>query len=128
MNARVVAVALLLTALGAACGDDGPDEAAELATIEVIGPSETESGDVPHFEWEGIDGADEYAVVVRDADGASTWAWQGDAEDIWFGGLTRERPPGMAGPTVTAGSTWRVVAFDGDGHAVGISPERSLEP
>jgi hypothetical protein len=123
-----LAASCVLLAIGCGGDGDGPSEAADVSTIEVVGPPETGSGEVPHFEWRAVDGIDEYGVVVRDPEGATIWAWRGEAVEIWFGGISRERPPGMAGPTVEHGSTWRVVGYDADGHLVAISGERSLDP
>jgi hypothetical protein len=124
----IVVLGALLVLAGGACGNDGPDKASEVRTIEVVGPPEAGSGEIPHFEWEVTSGVDEYGVVVRDADGATIWAWRGETEEIWFGGTSRQRPAGMAGPTVEAGSTWRVVGYDDDGHVVAISAEHTLDP
>jgi hypothetical protein len=133
----VIGLCFALAAVGCSSGDDGGpfetnganDESTELpglAVIEVLGPDESEGADVPHFEWSAVRGAEEYGVVVSDDEGA-VWAWRGTDTDIWFGGLSRERPAGMAGPVVPPGSTWRVAAFDSEGNVVAVSPERVLD-
>jgi len=115
----------VLLLLAAGCASDG-GEAVDIAVIELLGPSGSDPGEVPHFEWSPIDDAAEYGVVVQDAGGAALWAWRGGETDVWFGGLSRERPAGMAGPVVGEGATWRAIAFDEEGHVVAVSAEGTL--
>jgi hypothetical protein len=56
------------------------------------------------------------------------WAWQGGETEIYLGGLPIERPAGMGGPVLTAGSCWSVFAFDTDGHVVASSGLLPVSP
>ena len=130
LTAMVVLVVLIATACSSSRGtnpaSDGP--VAQIVAIDVVGPDETGAGQVPQFEWEPVEDAAEYGVVVRDADGEAVWAWRGPTTEIWFGGLSQDRPAGMAGPVVTSGSTWIVAAYDEEGHVVAVGAERGLDP
>jgi hypothetical protein len=83
-----------------------PAPADGLAPIAV--PTGAGGGAQPLLEWEPVSGAASYDVVLYDADGAPYWAWSGETTQVAVG-------DGAADPTVTAGMTWSVTAYDADG-------------
>jgi hypothetical protein len=98
----------------------GPPLVEGLPTIVVLGPPESEAGEVPLFEWEPVTGAATYDVSVVGPEGP-LWAWRGDETKIHLGGLPFERPPGWAGPVIAGGSCWSVIALDGEGRLMAVS-------
>ncbi len=98
-----------------------------LPVVDVLGPSESGAGEVPLFRWEPVAGASRYDVGVVGPDGP-LWAWQGEANEIYLGGLPVERPPGLAGPVIAAGSCWSVVARGADGHVIAVSEFLPVSP
>lgn len=115
--------------------DDGGDAVAPtgepliagLSEIVVLGPPSSEAGEAPQFRWEPVAAAASYGLVVLGSDGP-IWAWQGEETGVWLGGLPFERPPGVTGPVIVAGSCWSVVALDGDGHVVAASEFLAVSP
>lgn len=101
---------------------------AGLPALTLIAPETTGAGEVPGFEWEGVDGAVRYRLVVLDGNGEPLWSWNGAETKVNLGGLPGERPEGVSGPVITAGSTWSVVAFDADGTALAVSNLRPVSP
>lgn len=140
MFAALAALLLgLLPVVIAGCGESGnggggggeasgtPIDAG-LPKIELTAPDTAGAGEVPGFAWESADGAVSYRLVVLDGSGALLWAWTGADTRVNLGGLPGERPEGVGGPVITAGSSWSVVAFDGSGKAVAVSDIRPVSP
>ena len=98
-----------------------------LPMVVVLGPPESDAGDVPLFRWEAVAGAAIYDVAVIGPDGP-LWAWQGAETEVYLGGLPFERPPGWAGPVIAPGSCWSVVARDADGHVFAVSEFLPISP
>lgn len=84
-------------------------------------------GGRPLLEWEGLDGADHYAVYLYAPDGRIYWAWMGRETAIHVGGEPRLRE-GAPGPNVVAGMTWAVVAYDADLLPITTSEVRPISP
>lgn len=136
----LLALMALLTAVAIWTGCGGSDSAANgegaggeaidagLPGIELVAPAETGAGEVPTFEWEAVDGAARYRLVVLDGSGAMLWAWNGAETKVNLGGVSDDRPEGAAGPVIDAGSTWSVVAFDADGNPLAASSLRPVSP
>lgn len=80
-------------------------------------------GSQPEMAWSAVDGAATYRVVVLDGDGAPYWAWSGPETTVFLGG--GESGDG-AGPSVGAGFTWSVTAFDADRAFLASSPIGAL--
>ncbi|MGH2677634.1 MAG: hypothetical protein ACRDHB_04655 [Actinomycetota bacterium] len=95
--------------------------------IQLVRPVEERAGEVPTFEWRRVDGAAVYRLAVLNADGAVIWAWQGSETSVVLGGV-EGRPEGETGPVLTRGSTWSVLAVDGQGRVVGVSEIRPVSP
>ncbi len=117
---------------GGVAGDGGTvdepiGEGAVAAAVELTAPPEEGAGETPTFEWEPVDGATAYRLVVLDAEGRAVWAWEGPATSVALGGVP-DRPEGGEGPVLTPSSTWSVAALDADGHVVAASPVRSASP
>jgi hypothetical protein len=135
MNARlasIAAVAAFLVFGTAACtgGTEVPSGrplVTGLPRIEVLGPPDRGAGDVPLFSWKPVDRAVTYDLVVLGPDGP-LWAWRGTQTEVRLGGLPVERPPGMGGPVVVAGTCWSVIALDASGHTIAASDFLSVSP
>jgi len=150
MSARLVPIAALLMLGSMACSKairpeatsppQGPSPYQEataapfgqpllkgLPQVEVLGPPESGAGEVPVFSWESVEGAATYDLVVLGPDGP-LWAWQGKETEVALGALPFERPPGMGGPVIAAGSCWSVIALNADGHVVAASDFLPVSP
>lgn len=97
------------------------------AAVELTAPPEEGAGEVPTFEWEPVESAAAYRMVVLDAEGRAVWAWEGPDTSVALGGVP-DRPEGAEGPVLTPGSTWSVAALDAEGHVLAVSPARSASP
>ena len=134
---RVTVVAAIV--LSACTGDgegaggaaDGEGESvgggAVESTVELTAPAEEGASEVPTFEWEPVEGAASYRLVVLDAEGNATWSWEGPETSVALGGVP-DRPEGAEGPVLTPGSTWSVAALDAEGHVVAVSAARPVSP
>jgi hypothetical protein len=98
-----------------------------LPEIEQMTPREN-AGLKPLFEWTAVDGAEWYALVVKNADGQTYWAWMGPENSIYLGGTTT--PPGddRAGPFLEDGMKWAVIAYDAEDHPIAASSLRPISP
>lgn len=130
-----VLIALTLSLLAPGCGSDsGGDEGggtpidAGLPAVELLAPGATGAGEVPAFEWQAVEGAARYRLVVIDGNGEPLWAWNGAETKVNLGGLPGERPEAESGPVITPGSIWSVAAFDAEGNALAISELRPVSP
>ncbi|MEM9467627.1 MAG: hypothetical protein AAGA90_19790 [Actinomycetota bacterium] len=105
----------------------GADLSIGLPAVTLLAPSATDAGSAPRFEWSPVEGAASYQLVIRGPAGP-IWAWAGADTGVWLGGLDDERPPGLAGPVVVAGSCWSVVALDADARPIAVSPLVAVSP
>ena len=103
-------------------GDAAPGEA-----VELVAPGEDDAGETPTFEWEPVEGASTYRLVVLNAQGQATWAWEGAETSVPLGGVA-DRPEGSEGPVLTPGSSWSVAALDAEGHVLAASELRPVSP
>ena len=76
-----------------AMADGRPAVLQHLPLVELVGPTATNAGPVPVFEWQAVSGADAYRLSVRGPE-ARTWAWTGAETSIRYGGVAE----GQAGP------------------------------
>lgn len=132
--AFLLTLILALAASGCGSSGDGSGESAgtpidaSLPSINLKAPATEGAGEVPAFEWDAVDGAERYRLVVLDGDGQPLWAWNGAETKVNLGGLPGERPEGTPGPVITPGSTWSVAAFDAEGNALAVSELRPVSP
>jgi hypothetical protein len=87
-----------------------------------------EVGAKPLFQWEAVANAARYQLILNDASGAPYWAWDGTGTQVYLGGGESPPPADSAGPTLEAGSTWAVIAFDSSGKVIASSEVRSISP
>lgn len=106
-----------------AMADGRPAVLQHLPLVELVGPTATNAGPVPVFEWQAVSGADAYRLSVR-GPGARTWAWTGEETSVRYGGVAE----GQAGPTIIPGSVWSVAALGSDGSLLALSGLRSVSP
>lgn len=84
-------------------------------------------GSRPMLEWTALDGADRYFVFVNAPSGGVYWAWRTSETAVPVGGFP-QLDEDAAGPAVSEGMTWVVMALDAEGNVVGISPRRPISP
>jgi hypothetical protein len=84
-------------------------------------------GTRPLLEWQAVEGADEYGMYLYAPDDRIYWGWRDAATAVHVGGEPQLRD-GAAGPRVTAGMSWVVVAYDADGLPVAVSELRPISP
>jgi hypothetical protein len=95
---------------------------------DVIQTSPESGGGIrPLLDWEPVEGADHYAVVLYAPDRDAYWAWFGADTAVHVGGepLLRDDAPG---PSIVEGMSWLVIAYDAGGLPVAISPTRPIAP
>lgn len=98
-----------------------------IETIELL--TDTQGvGTKPLFEWKAVSGAARYELIVYDAAGAPYWAWDGTQTKVYLGGGNTQPPADSAGPSVTAGYSWSVVAFNDNDKVVAASDARPVSP
>ncbi len=101
-------------------------EAVGVSTVELVTP-EAGGGRRPLLEWEPVDEAVEYQVVLLTPSGDPYWGWITEETSVPVGG-TPALDDGAAGPSVVAGMTWSVSAYGTDADLVGLSGHRSISP
>jgi hypothetical protein len=100
-----------------------------LAEIVLLTPTEG-VGLKPRLEWEMVNGADRYALIIYHSNGQPYWAWEGSGTSVYLGGGDSETPPpeNSAGPILVDGMTWGVMAFDTAGLLIASSTVRTISP
>ena len=73
----------------------------------------------PVLEWEPVDAADSYSVVVLDEVGEPYWVWSGPESEIALGGASAS--DFGIGPIIGIDYSWSVAAFNTDGTFLAIS-------
>lgn len=98
----------------------GADPVIQLTPTEGVGVR-------PTFDWEAVEGAGSYFLVVKDDAGAAYWTWDGSETSIPLGGA--EFPDDFGnGPTIGPGYKWSVSAYATDGTFLAISGDRPISP
>jgi hypothetical protein len=75
-----------------------------------------------------VPGADRYQLLVFDEAGQSYWAWEGSKTQVYMGGTEAQPAADASGPSVAAGYTWAVVAYDAAGNILASSGARPISP
>ena len=86
------------------------------------------AGEKPLFKWEAVTGAARYHLILYDEAGEPYWAWEGTSTQIYIGGVTFEPAADSSGPSIEAGYSWAVVAYDADGNALAASNIKPISP
>lgn len=86
------------------------------------------AGAKPLFKWQTVPEAARYELIVYDQAGAPYWAWDGTQTQIYLGGTESQPSADSAGPSLDAGYSWTVVAFDGNDKVIASSATRSISP
>jgi hypothetical protein len=97
-----------------------------LPEITLLTPT-SGGGTRPILEWEAVDGAAGYEVALNGPGGGIYWAGWATGTSIPVGGEPLV-DPAYSGPSVSAGMTWSVAAYDADGYLVAISNMRPISP
>lgn len=116
---RLRSALMVVVMLAAGCSGGGASAPFRSGGPDGASPVEAEVGSVPTFEWAPIDGAALYRLAVLGSEGP-IWAWEGPETTVNLGGLVGDRPEGMAGPVVLAGTSWSVAAFDEAGRVLEV--------
>ena len=101
--------------------------AMNLPEIEQFTPT-TGAGIKPLFEWQAVDGAAWYALVVKNSEGRPYWAWMGTQHSIYLGGVSEQPGEDIAGPRLEEGMQWAVIAYDSQGQVIAASKLRPISP
>jgi len=137
---------ILLLSLSAACG--APADAGETAPdagnsnedqgepfLSVPGVADIKlltdvdgAGEKPLFKWEAVTGAARYHLILYDEAGEPYWAWEGTSTQIYIGGVPFEPSADSSGPSIEAGYSWAVVAYDADGNVLAASKIKPISP
>lgn len=84
-------------------------------------------GTRPELAWEGVDGAHEYRVTVFAPSGGPYWATQTDNTRVHVGGEPQLNEE-AAGPSISPGMTWQVMAVDVERRLVAVSGRAPISP
>jgi hypothetical protein len=84
-------------------------------------------GTRPLLEWEPVEGASEYLVIVFADDAQPYWSTITDRTAVHVGGAAAI-PQHNDGPQVADGYSWAVYADDDIGTPIASSPIRSISP
>jgi hypothetical protein len=101
--------------------------AINLPEIELFTATEN-AGLKPLFEWAAVEGAAWYALVVKNAEGQTYWAWMGPENSIYLGGTTTQPGDDRAGPRLEPGMSWAVIAYDSEDSLIAASSLRPISP
>jgi hypothetical protein len=91
----------------------------------VLGPAD-EGGPHPTLEWEPVDGAATYWLVLRNASGEVYWAWTGADTQVRVGG--GDRPELNQSAALYEPMTWVVAAVDESGSLLAFSDVGTVAP
>lgn len=112
---------------GASPGGELLVNAPGVAEITLTTPA-TGAGLKPLLAWEPLSGAVEYQVTVYTPAKQPYWAWSGAAASVYLGGGEAPPPEDAAGPVVSEGMYWAVLAFDAEGLIAGSSALAPISP
>lgn len=99
-----------------------------LSEIVLLTPAEG-VGLKPGFEWQTVNGAVRYALLVYHPNGQPYWAWEGSGTSVYLGGGDSQAPPeDSAGPILLDGMSWGVMAFDAADLLIASSAMRPISP
>jgi len=99
----------------------------KLPEVELLTPTEN-AGKRPLFEWSSVPDAAWYSLVLKNGDGKPYWAWMGTQTRIYLGGSENQPPEESAGPVLSDGMRWAVVAYDKEGKPIASSRLRQISP
>lgn len=85
-----------------------------------------EGGPHPALEWEPVNGAATYWLVVRDGSGEVYWAWTGVDTRVRIGG--GDRPELNQTAALYEPMTWVVAAVDESGSLLAFSDVGTVAP
>lgn len=97
-----------------------------LVPVETVTP-DSGGGTRPLLEWEPIDGAHMYSVVLLTPSGEAYWGWEGTATEVHVGGEP-QLEEFAAGPSIVPGMSWSVAAYDDDFHVIAVSQRVLISP
>lgn len=98
-----------------------------IGTIKLLTDTQG-AGAKPLFKWQAVSGAARYELIVYDESSAPYWAWDGTQTQIYLGGTASQPPADSAGPSLGAGYSWTVVAFDDNDKVIASSAMQSISP
>lgn len=121
-------VASSTTTITVESGKDSPtvDPALGIASIAVLTP-DSGGGTRPLLEWEPVEGASSYTLVVVTPEGEAYWGWTGPETAVHVAGEP-QLEEFAAGPSVVPGMTWSVAAYDDEFHVIAVSPRAPISP
>lgn len=91
-----------------------------------VQPVGSGAGERPELTWDAVDAAARYTVTVFGPDDAPYWAWEGTQPVVRVGGA--DLPDEAAGPALSEGMSWVVVAHDADGAPIALSERWPISP
>ena len=98
-----------------------------IPAVTLLEPLSDDAGPAPLFRWQPVDGSVRYSLSLL-GPSEPVWAWQGEATEIYLGGLTVQPPAGLSGLVLPEQVCWSVVAYGEDGHVIAASPIVAMAP
>lgn len=85
-------------------------------------------GQHPKFEWQPVQGATRYVLLLITTDDKPYWAWEGTETAVYLGGGSEPPPADSIGPILLRPMKWYVLALDANGKLIGYSEPRPIAP
>jgi hypothetical protein len=82
----------------------------------------------PRLEWQEVEGALIYNIVVFEPDGTPYWAWRAEGTSVYVAGIDEPLPEGKEGPILADGMTWQVIAYDEDSTPIAVGGPWPISP
>jgi len=82
----------------------------------------------PRLEWQAVDGAAYYDMVIFEADGTPYWSWRTEETGVYVAGIDEPLPEENEGPIIADGMSWQVVAYDSSQAPVGAGGPWPIGP
>lgn len=98
----------------------------DLDQIDTTTPA-SGGGARPELAWEAVDGAEQYRVTVFAPNGGPYWATQTVTPRVHVGGEPQLNEE-AAGPSISPGMSWRVVAVGSDRRPLAVSERVPISP
>ena len=101
--------------------------ALNLKEIDLI-TAKSDVGLFPFFEWEPVESAIRYNLLLIDKEGRAYWAWEGSENSIYLGGYYESPAHDSSGPILYEKMSWYILAFDSNNQLIASSVRQEISP
>lgn len=82
----------------------------------------------PRLEWQAVESAVYYNIVVYEPDGTPYWAWRTKDTSVYVAGIDAPLPEEYEGPVIAVGMTWQVIAENEDQAPIAVGGPWPIAP